>query len=277
MTLTIHDCLQRSDEWFAARRGIVTASLVGKLITTGSPDATTVDCQTCRSVAGNPCYSLAATKGDPKPIKTIHDARVAAAGDLPPVYVPADNDTSRAITAALVVERIAGITDDSFISSDMWRGIDTEPVAREFYAKHNETPVEEVGLMVEDRWGFRIGYSPDGLVGDDGLLEVKAPRGKGHLLTVIDGEVPAYNMAQLQTGLLVSGRKWIDFVPYVGGMPMWVKRVEPDPAWQDAIVAAVAKFETTAADMVAAYTEATEGLPLAECVPNPNIVELKLA
>jgi hypothetical protein len=115
--------------------------------------------------------------------------------------------------------------------------------------------------MVRDDWGFRIGYSPDGLVGDDGLIEVKSRRQKKQLQTIVSDEVPPENMAQLQCGLLVSGRAWIDYVSYCGGMPLYVKRVLPDPRWFEAIVAAVSAFEDTAADMVAAYHEATKGLP----------------
>jgi hypothetical protein len=84
--------------------------------------------------------------------------------------------------------------------------------------------------MVRDDWGFSLGYSPDGLVGDDGLIEVKCRRQKKHLQTILADEVPPENMAQLQCGLLVSGREWIDYVSYCGGMPMYVKRVYPDTA-----------------------------------------------
>ena len=77
-------------------------------------------------------------------------------------------------------------------------------------------------------------------------------------------EVPAENMAQLQCGLLVSGREWIDYVSFCGGMPLWVKRVEPDPKWQAAIVAAVAAFEEAVAQMVADYHKAVTGLPMTE-------------
>jgi hypothetical protein len=73
-------------------------------------------------------------------------------------------------------------------------------------------------------------------------------------------------MAQLQCGLLVSGRKWIDYVSYCGGMPLYVKRVEPDQRWFDAIVAAVTQFEQTAAEMVAALRAIDEGLPVTERV-----------
>jgi hypothetical protein len=149
------------------------------------------------------------------------------------------------------------------MTSDMWRGCEMEPVARDLYSKHY-AEAREVGFMVEDKWGFSIGYSPDGLVGDDGLIEIKAPRAKTQILTVLSGEVPAYNMAQCQTGLLVSGRKWLDFIPFVAGLPLWRKRVYPEPAWHEAITAAVAKFETTAAEMVAAYEQATKDLPATE-------------
>ena len=71
-------------------------------------------------------------------------------------------------------------------------------------------------------------------------------------------------MAQLQCGLLVSGREWIDYVSYCGGMPLWVKRVTPDPKWLDAIVQAVAKFESTAAAMASRYADAVRGLPATE-------------
>ena len=117
-------------------------------------------------------------------------------------------------------------------------------------------------LRVEDGW--QLGYSPDGLVGTDGLIEIKSPRAKTHLNTILADEVPAFYMPQLQAGLLVSGRDWVDFVSYVGGMPLWVKRVLPDPRWFEAIVAAVTRFETTAAEMVAAYEQATKGLPQTE-------------
>lgn len=264
MTLHIFESLeQRSPEWYAARCGIVTASVVGKLITYGPPDAGSVACPKCSALADAPCVSVA--RKTPTAIKTHHDARVAKAADLPPLYAVADNDTSRAVTAALVAERITGWAEETPMTSDMWRGVEHEPIARDLYSGHYEAATE-VGFMVRDDWGFPIGYSPDGLVGDDGLLEIKVPRSKTHVLTVLADQVPAAYMAQLQTGLLVSGRKWIDYVPFVGGLPLWRKRVYPDPDWHAVIVAAVATFEKTAAEMVAAYEQATRDMPATERV-----------
>ena len=263
--MTLHelpDLVQGTQDWHDQRRGIVTASVVGRLITTGPPSAESVACPKCAVEAG-PCMSLA--RKTPTPLKSIHEARAAAANALPPVYQVADNETSRGLTATLAAERIAGWTDDTPMTSDMWRGVECEPIARDLYSEHY-AEVRQVGFLVRDDWGFKIGYSPDGLVGDDGLIEIKAPRTKTHITTVIADEVPAYNMAQLQCGLLVSGRKWIDFIPFVGGLPLWRKRVYPDPAWHEAIVAAVANFETKAADIVAAYRTATKTMPATERV-----------
>lgn len=222
MTLTIHsDIIQGSDEWHDQRRGILTASAVGKLIT-------------------------------PKTIK------------------PASNPESRSLTMLLAAERITGWTDPTYVSDDMLRGIDDEPRARDKYAEHY-APVAEAGFMVEDRWGFQIGYSPDGLVGDDGLIEIKSRRAKTQLSTILAEQVPIENMAQLQCGLLVSGREWIDYVSYCGGMPLYVKRVTPQPKWFDAITEAAAAFEENVAEMIRVYSESTAGLH-----PTERTIELEM-
>jgi hypothetical protein len=214
------DLIQGSEEWLEQRRGIVTASVVGRLLT--------------------------------------------------PTVRVASNDYSRALTAQLVAERITGWTDPVYVSDDMLRGHEDEPRARDLYSEHF-APVVESGFMVRDEGTWKLGYSPDGLVGDDGLIEVKSRRPKKHLTTILSGEVPAENMAQLQAGLLVSGREWIDYISYCGGMPMWVKRVEPDPKWFDAIEAAVIAFEEAAAEMVTAYETATAGMPTTE-----RVVEMEM-
>jgi hypothetical protein len=220
--IELPDLIQGTDEWHDQRRGLVTASVVGKLIT-----ATTVR--------------------------------------------PANNDYSRALTAQLVAERITGYTDPTFMNDDMLRGVEDEPRAVEKYSEHY-APVTTIGMMIRDDWGFRIGYSPDGLVGDDGLVEVKSRRQKKQLTTILADEVPAENMAQLQCGLLVSGREWIDYISYCGGMPLYVKRVTPDERWFVAILAAVSAFEDTAAEMVAAYHTSIEGRPLTERVVEMEMV-----
>lgn len=263
MTLTVHpNLLQGSDDWFNQRRGIVTASVVGQLITMRKLSAIDYGCPACEAPAQDPCRSK--TKAGAV-IKTLHPERAeyARSQSSSTVIEPASNDVSRGLTMLLTAERITGWTESTFISDDMWRGISDEPVARDKYSEHY-VPVTEVGLMVEDKWGYKIGYSPDGLVGDDGLIEIKSRRSKGHLSTILADHPPIENMAQLQCGLLVSGRQWLDYVSYCGGMPLWVKRVYPQRKWFDAITAAVAAFEKNAAEMIRIYGESIAGLHMTE-------------
>lgn len=209
-----NDIEQGTDEWHALRRGIITASVVGLLIT-------------------------------PKTVK------------------PASNDTSRSLTAQLAAERITGYTEPMHVSADMERGTLDEPYAREVYSEHC-APVTETGFMIRDDFGFQLGYSPDGLVGDDGLIEIKSRKQKIQLKTMLEDEVPLENMAQIQCGLLVSGREWCDYVSYSGGMPLYTKRVLPDAEWHAAIIAAVTQFEGAAGRMIKDYTAAIDGRPATE-------------
>jgi hypothetical protein len=269
MSLYIYDQLEQgTDEWMEARRGIVTASVVGKLVTFGPPDAISVACPTCEARPENPCVSKA--RKEPTVIKTMHPARTEHAAGRAPVFEVADNETSRGLTATLIAERIAGWTEDTPMTSDMWRGREAEPFAREVYSRHY-APAAEIGFMRRDEDGWTLGYSPDGLVGDDGLIEIKSPRAKTHLLTILADEVPAYYMAQVQAGLLVSGRKWVDFVSYVGGLPLYVKRVLPDPQWFDAVIAACLRFETNAEQIVADYRARVANLPTTERIDFSNL------
>jgi predicted phage-related endonuclease len=117
-------------------------------------------------------------------------------------------------------------------------------------------------IRVEDDW--KLGFSPDGLVGDDGLIEIKTRRQKTQLTTILADEVPRENMAQIQAGLLVTGREWLDYISFCGGMPLYPKRVYPDPRWQAAIIAACRQFEATAIEWAATYRDRVKDLPMTE-------------
>ena len=186
---------------------------------------------------------------------------------LTPTLKVANNDTSRGLTLALAAERITGHVDDTPMTASMWRGIEDEPLARDMYAEHH-APVTEIGFMVRNFAGFSIGYSPDGLVGDDGLIEIKSRSQRAQITTVLDDHVPAANMAQLQAGLLVSGRQWIDYISYSSGMAMWVRRVTPDRVWRAALMQAAAELEQNATEIVTRYQAATTGLPIADRTPD---------
>lgn len=225
MTLHIYEDLEQgTPEWFAARCGIVTASVIGQLITT----------------------------------KTLKHAA---------------NETARSLTTHLAAERITQYVEPTPTSRDMERGNLDEPYARDVYSERY-APVEQIGFMVREFDGYRIGYSPDGLVGDDGLIEIKSRKQKIQLKAFLNNEVPSENMAQIQTGLLVSDRKWCDYVSYNGGMPPYVKRVFPDPKWFEAIRAVAAEVEDNITEMIDTYLERTAGNPPTERIDHFADLEL---
>lgn len=154
----------------------------------------------------------------------------------------AANDKERAHADEILAQRITRYVDPSYLSDDMLRGIEEEQDAKILY-NEKYAPVQDVGFITNDGFGFTIGYSPDGLVGDDGLIEVKSRRQKFQIRTIIDQKIPEDYVLQVQTGLLVSGRKWCDFISYSGGMHMTTIRIEPDLRIQDAIIAAATAFE----------------------------------
>ena len=178
-----------------------------------------------------------------------------------PTLKPASNDKERAHLFELLGQRITGYVEPRYVSDDMLRGQWDEIEARIKYRDHFG-PVTECGFITNDDHGFVIGYSPDGLVGDDGLIECKSRRQRFQVETIVSDSVPVEYMLQLQTGLLVSGREWIDFISYCGGMPMYVKRVFPDAAIQDAIVTAARSFETRLAIRLEMYHEALARQPV---------------
>jgi hypothetical protein len=182
---------------------------------------------------------------------------------ITPTLKVAANDTQRSLTLTLAAERITGDVEYVHPSFDMQRGTEEEPIARDVYAEHY-APVDEVGFILRTEETYRLGYSPDGLVGTDGLIEIKSRKPHVHIKAILADKVPAENMAQLMVGLFVTGRSWIDYCSFSAGLPFWVKRVFPDPAWFAAIIAASEAFETNVAEIIADYTKETHGLPMTE-------------
>jgi hypothetical protein len=135
---------------------------------------------------------------------------------ITPTLKVADNDKVRAHLYELLAQRVTGYVEPHFESYDMERGKFDEEHAR---AKYSEewAPVEEVGFVTNDKLGFTIGYSPDGLVGDDGLIEAKSRVQKWQMQTLIEfvsiGQIPPDFLIQCQTGLFVADdREWLDFI-----------------------------------------------------------------
>ena len=175
----------------------------------------------------------------------------------------ADNDKTRAHVYEVAAQRITGKTEDNYMSFDMMRGHTEEILARELYAKHYASVVE-CGFITSDKLGFMVGYSPDGLVGDDGIIEIKSAKAKIQVQRMTDGVIPLEHYAQVQTGLWVTGRKWCDFISYSNGMKMMVVRVEADPAYHDLIEQSATIFEAKVAEVITSYVANSNGFIMAD-------------
>lgn len=185
---------QRSEEWFAARLGKVTASRVADL--------------------------MAKTK-------TGYSA-------------------SRAnYMADLIVERLTGVREEGFTNAAMIWGVDTEPQARAAYEFLTDATVIEEGFVLHQAIPD-FGASPDGLVGDVGLLEIKCPQTAAHLDVLLSGEVPGKYVTQMQAQMACTGRAWCDFVSFdprmPGEMQLFVKRVHRDEVFIAAMEGEIAAF-----------------------------------
>ncbi len=207
-TPIFHEVTQGSPDWYTLRRGVITSSIVGDLIT--------------------------------------------------PTGKIANNATSRACLAELLAQRLTGFSDTGFVTFDMQRGIDDESYARALYAVQRDA-VREIGFVTREVVpGVVIGCSPDGLVGNDGGIEIKSRRPKIQIATILAGVVPGENIMQIQTCMLITGRTWWDYISYSGGLPMVIIRVHADPTLHAQIIEAATMAERAINDMRAVYNTTCE-------------------
>jgi putative phage-type endonuclease len=133
--------------------------------------------------------------------------------------------------AQLVCERLTNEKTESFINSAMQRGTDIEPLARLSYEVSQNVLVDEVGFVPHPSI-IMAGASPDGLVGDDGLLEIKCPNTATHIETLLSQTVPGRYNTQMQFQMACTERSWCDFVSFDNRLPeelqLFVKRVPRD-------------------------------------------------
>jgi len=176
-----------------------------------------------------------------------------------PTLKAASNDKERSHLYELLAQRVTKHVEPSYISNDMLRGQDDEVEARLLYAKHY-APVRDMGFITNDKWGFTLGYSPDGLVGLGGAIECKSRCAKYQAETIIENAVPPEFAIQLQTAILVAELDWIDFVSYCGGMPMVKIRVLPNAEIQAAIIGAATAFEQRLAAKLEIYRANSAGM-----------------
>jgi putative phage-type endonuclease len=174
---------QRSDEWFAARLGKVTASRVADVI--------------------------AKTKTGPSASRENYSTQ-------------------------LVLERLTNKQAESYTNAAMQWGTETEPMARQAYELKRGLFVNEIGF-VDHPTIEMSGASPDGLVGTDGLIEIKCPNSATHMETMLTQKVPAKYIPQIMWQMACTGRNWCDFVSYDPRFPenlqIFIERVEYDPTY----------------------------------------------
>lgn len=146
----------------------------------------------------------------------------------------------------LIAETLTGQQCSIFKgNADTDRGIETEPAAKMAYEVSKAVLVGDCGLVIHPRID-RAGASPDGLLGDDGLLEVKCPRVHIHLDYLLSGQPPKAYVPQMAWQAACCERQWVDFVSYCPQMPedlrLFVVRYVPTPAYIDSLERAVVAF-----------------------------------
>lgn len=165
-------------------------------------------------------------------------AGVVTASRFKDVLAKGDGRMRRTYMHQLAGELVTGRPMVTYKSAAMERGNDQEAEARDLYAFMTDADPIQTGFMRNGR----VGYSPDALIGDDGVLEIKTK--EPHLMVgVIEkGKFPTEHMAQCQGALWVSGREWIDLAVYCPGFPLFVKRMQRDEDYIAILRSETAKF-----------------------------------
>jgi putative phage-type endonuclease len=147
----------------------------------------------------------------------------------------------------LIAERLTGVKADSFSSGSMQWGTETEPQAIAAYEFLNDTEVKRIAFIDHPTIEFS-GASPDGLLGDDGLIEIKCPNTSTHISYLINRKIPKNYINQIQWQLACTGRKWCDFMSFDPRMPEHLNkliiRVDRDDKYIQEMEIEVIKFNT---------------------------------
>lgn len=166
------------------------------------------------------------------------------------VLAKRDSATRADYLTDLVLERLTGNQQEFYQNEAMQWGTDTEPQARMAYEAFKCVLVDEMGFIDHHSIQY-FGCSPDGLVGEDGLVEIKCPNSKTHISTLMSGKAPTKYIPQMQTQMAVMNRQWCDFVSFDPRLPedlqLFVIRVNRDDEY-------IAKLE----EEVTAFLEEVE-------------------
>ena len=167
---------------------------------------------------------------------------VATASCFEKVLTPAGKPSSQADAYAnqLIAEWLCGEPEETFKSPWMERGNELEPEARAFYSMETGLTVKQAGFCLRD--DGLVGCSPDGLIGDEGLQEIKCPAPPTHVGYLISGDVPKKYIPQIQGQLYVTGAQWCDFLSYHPVMPPVLIRIGRDETYIAALEKEIKKL-----------------------------------
>jgi len=189
------NCIQGSDEWYAARLGKATASRFSDVL---------------NKKTGRGTYMI----------------RLAA-------------------------ERLTGNGQDNYTNAAMEWGKEHEADAREHYKIIYHQEVKQVGFAELNEW---VGASPDGLIGDEGLAEIKCPNSSTHISYIVKNKMPSKYNPQVQGQLWVTGRQWCDFISYdprLSCRPLWSTRIQRDEEYIKNLEAATNVFVADLQELIA--------------------------
>ena len=181
---------------------------------------------------------------------------IPSASEFHSVLAKGEGKTRRTYMMRLIGERLTGESSSHFTNEHTERGHVMEAEARAMYSFDVEAPLKQVGFVhrtvfVDTGLTFGVGCSPDSLVGEDGLLEIKTKLSHLQLEVLLADKVPSEHIAQCQGALWVTGRNWLDFVSYWPGLPLFVKRVYPDPEYFERLETGLLAFEVELQELMA--------------------------
>lgn len=161
---------------------------------------------------------------------------IPTASNFGKIMAKGEGKMRRSYLLQLAAEILTGELLETYSNADMERGREHEAAAARLYAYANDCEIRHAGFI---RWigpgnGGWVGYSPDGLIGDDGLVEIKSKRGDLLIGTILNGKFPGEHYWQCLGGMLVAEREWIDLVCYWPGIPLFTKTLQrSDPQVAD--------------------------------------------
>ena len=173
---------------------------------------------------------------------------LATASAFSDVLSKGEGKTRAAYARRVAAEIITGELIESFSNGYMERGHLQEDEARQMYAFMTDCDPKRVGFIRNGR----VGCSPDALIGDDGVLEIKTQRADLLIETIRKDVFPAAHVAQCQGALWITERQWVDIVVYAPRMPLFIRRAHRDPVYIAALAKAVCEFSVEVDAMVEA-------------------------